>query len=185
MSTVSSTQSSIAAPPTLGLAPYATLQVRLLLSISFNAFQSPFNLNVVQSPVSRLTIAFTLIRLLLSIVFYFECLSIALQCLSLSLHCNGPLLSTPLNCPELSMSFNALQPQLPLTFIAFQSQCCPITRQSPHNGLHSHSPFAFNSFPFHRTQSLSVSALLLLAEHVGLVPSSCITWLLLQSPYAQ
>ena len=40
MSTVSSTQSSIAAPPALGLAPYATRQVRLLLSISSNAFRS-------------------------------------------------------------------------------------------------------------------------------------------------
>ena len=97
MSTVSSTQSSIAAPPTLGLAPYATRQVRLLLSISFNAFRSlcfsialqsqspfkgfelPWTLSAFQLPFNRpgLSVSFNLNHL--SMVFHFYCLLLSMS----------------------------------------------------------------------------------------------------------
>ena len=99
MSTVSSTQSSIAAPPTLGLAPYATRQVRLLLSISSNAFRSlcfsisfhwlsialQLPLSAFQLPFNRpgLSVSFNLNHL--SMVFHFYCLLLSMSFNSLLL----------------------------------------------------------------------------------------------------
>ena len=202
MSTVSSTQSSIAAPPTLGLAPYATRQVRLLLSISSNAFRSlcfsisfhwlsialQLPLSAFQLPFNRpgLSVSFNLNHL--SMVFHFYCLL-----LSMSFTFNVsqlPFNAFHFHCIAMVLYFQRLS-------IALNSQCPSIlfnlnVVQSPVNRLTTAFTLtrlllsiAFISFPFHRIQSLSVSALLSLAEHVCLVPSSCISWLLLQSPYAQ
>ena len=152
------------------------------------ASQSPFNLNPLSKAFNRpgLSVSFNLNHL--SMVFHFYCLLLSM---SFTLNVSQlPFNAFHFHCIAMVLYFQRLS-------IALNSQCPSIlfnlnVVQSPVNRLTMAFTLtrlllsiAFISFPFHRIQSLSVSALLLLAEHVCLVPSSCITWLLLQSPYAQ
>ena len=189
MSTVSSTQSSIAAPPTLGLAPYATRQVRLLLSISSNAFRSlcfsisfhwlsialQLPLSAFQLPFNRpgLSVSFNLNHL--SMVFHFYCLL-----LSMSFTFNVsqlPFNAFHFHCIAMVLYFQRLSIALQCSSIALNSQCLSmlfnrpsISMLSNHPSIASQRPSLSLAFYF---QLLSFHFLFIAFSHSRSVHCSC------------